>query len=284
VSASAPSLAARVKDALAAHGLKPLHRFGQNFLIDQAALDALLRAADAGPGTRIVEVGPGTGVLTAPLLDAGATVLAVEIDHGLARILRDTLVPRGLQLIEGDALASKTQLHPAIVAFAAAAGPWKLVANLPYDVALPVILDAVALPTPPTAVVVTIQREAAERLVAKPGDDAWGATSTVLQAAGIARIIRHLGPACFMPRPRVDSSILHWVPERPLPAGFGGWCRSLFAYRRKVLPGAMRDAFELPRDRAEAQCVAAGLDPLRRVEQLVPAELLRLHDAGAADS
>ncbi len=269
-----PSLKARISEALAAEGLTPLHRLGQNFMVDERAVTALVAAAGPAPGIRVAEIGPGTGVLTERLLAAGATVLAVELDAGLTRLLTRTLVPRGLVLVHGDALATKNRLHPALEAFAAE-GPWRLASNLPYDVALPVILNAVALPNPPELVVVTIQREAAERLVSRPGDDAWGATAAVLQAAGKPAIVRHLPPGCFFPQPRVDSAILVWRPERTLPPGFGTWCRDVFAYRRKVIPGALRDAgFE--RVLGEAACAACGIDPSRRLEGLDSPELIGL--------
>lgn len=278
---STPSLKARISAALAGDGLTPLHRLGQNFMVDEAAVAALVAAAGPLPGGRFIEVGPGTGVLTERLLAAGATVLAVELDQGLHALLQRTLVPLGLQLIHGDALATKNRLHPAIEAFAAV-GPWRLAANLPYDVALPVILNAVALPIPPERLVVTIQKEAAQRLVSQPGDAAWGATAAVLQAAGEPKIVRQLPPGCFFPPPRVDSAILTWSPQRPLPPGFGRWCRDVFAYRRKVLPGALRDA-GMARDRAEAACVAGGLDLTRRLETLSSSELVALFALVRAD-
>lgn len=269
-----PSLKARISEALASEGLKPLHRLGQNFMVDQRAVDALVEAAAPAPGVRVAEVGPGTGVLTERMLDAGAEVLAVELDAGLTRFLERTLVPRGLRLVHGDALATKNRLHPELEAFAAG-GPWRLAANLPYDVALPVILNAVALPVPPERIVVTIQKEAAQRLASRPGADAWGATAAVLQAAGAPRIARLLPPGCFFPQPRVDSAILIWTPQRRLPEGFGAWCREVFAYRRKVVPGALRDA-GIERARGEAACAACAIDPSRRLESLDAPELVAL--------
>ena len=268
------SLKSEIAEALAASGLAPLHRYGQNFMIDERAVSALIEALGAAPGVRVAEVGPGTGVLTRRMIEAGAEVLAVEIDRGLAAHLTTTLVPRGLQLVEGDCLASKTRLHPALEAFADQ--PWRLGANLPYDVALPVILNAVALPRPPDRLVVTIQLEAAQRLLSRPGDDAWGATAATLQAAGTPKLVRKLGPGSFFPPPRVDSAILAWTPERVLPAGFGTWCRTVFAYRRKVIPGALRDA-GITREQAVAACQATGIDPERRLESLDWPELVALY-------
>jgi 16S rRNA (adenine1518-N6/adenine1519-N6)-dimethyltransferase len=269
------SLKACISQALAEEGLKPLHRLGQNFMIEEKAVAAMVEAAGPGPGVRCVEIGPGTGVLTERLLAVGSQVLAVELDAGLHRFLTRTLVPRGLELVHGDALATKNRLHPAVEAFAAA-GPWRLASNLPYDVALPVILNAVALLQPPEVIAVTIQREAAERLVSRPGADAWGATAAVLQAAGMPKLVRHLSPGCFFPAPRVESAILRWTPQRVLPAGFGTWCREVFAYRRKVIPGALRDA-GVTRELGEAACAAIGIDPLRRLESLDAPELVALY-------
>lgn len=271
------SLKTEILAALAGAGLAPLHRLGQNFMIDEAALDRLVAELAPTPGQRVIEIGPGTGVLTARLLAAGARVLAVELDRGLHGLLERTLVPKGLELVHGDALASKSRLHPAIEA--AACEPWRLGANLPYDIALPVLLDAAALAAParpPERVVVTVQWEAAQRLCARPGADAWGASAAVLQAAGVPSIVRRLGPGSFHPAPRVDSAILRWEPRRALPAGFGAWCRAVFAARRKVLPRALRDT-GVDKAVAEAALAACGLDATRRLESLSADELVALH-------
>lgn len=273
--ANAPrsSLKAEVVAALAAAGCAPLHRFGQNFMIDAAALAALL--AEVGAGGRVVEVGPGTGVLTARLLAGGAEVLAVEIDRGLAAHLTATLVPLGLTLVHGDILAGKSRLHPAVVEFAAH-GPWRLASNLPYDVAIPVLLECAALPRPPECVAATVQYECARRLCSRVGEDAWGASAAVLQAAGAPRLVRRLPPGCFHPAPRVDSAIIAWTPRAALPPGFAAWVRTVFSYRRKQVPRALMDA-GWARDAAEAACRAAGCAAPRRLEDLDAPELLALH-------
>ena len=107
------SLKTEVQAALDACGMAPNKRFGQHFMIDLASVQALVAAVDCGAGDRVVEVGPGTGILTKRLVETGADVLACEIDAGMAAWLGDTLVPQGLKLVHGDALASKTELHPA---------------------------------------------------------------------------------------------------------------------------------------------------------------------------
>lgn len=277
------SLKEEVLAALAGAGLSPLHRFGQNFMIDAAALQALVAELALGPDAAVVEIGPGTGVLTERLLAAGARVTAVEIDRGLHDLLAARFaaaIPQRLTLVHGDCLETKNRLHPAVAAVAAA-GPWRLGANLPYDVALPVLLNAAALPRPPELAVVTVQWEAAERLCARPGEAAWGASAATLQAAGRPRLLRKLPPQCFHPRPRVDSAILRWEPVAALPDGFGRWCRAVFAARRKVVVRALRD-HGASREGAEAACRACGIAADRRLESLDAPELLALHRAVGA--
>ena len=277
------SLKEEVLAALASAGLSPLHRFGQNFMIDAAALQTLVADLALSPEVSVVEVGPGTGVLTERLLAAGARVTAVEIDHGLHAVLAARFaayVPTQLTLVHGDCLETKNRLHPAIIA-ASVAGAWRLGANLPYDVALPVLLNAAALPRPPELAVVTVQWEAAERLCARPGQDAWGASAATLQAAGRPKLVRKLPPNCFHPRPRVDSAILRWEPLAALPDGFGRWCRAVFSSRRKVVVRALRD-HSVQRDAAEAACRACGIATDRRLESLDAPELLALHRAVGA--
>jgi 16S rRNA (adenine1518-N6/adenine1519-N6)-dimethyltransferase len=271
------SLKQSVHADLAAAGCAPLHRYGQNFMIDARALDALVAALALSPGERVVEIGPGTGILTERLLAAGATVLAVEIDKGLAAHVARRFAGRDIVVEHGDALLTKNRLHPAIEAFASA-GPWKLGANLPYDIALPALLCAVGLvgPTlPPVLAAVTVQWEAAQRLCAAPGAEAWGASAAVIQAAGSPSLVKRLAPASFYPQPRVDSAILTWRPLRNLPEGFSRWCRAVFAARRKVLPRALRDAGATVAD-ATAAIAGCGLDPARRLETLSPDELSSL--------
>jgi len=278
------SLKQEVLSALAGAGLSPLHRYGQNFMIDAAALQTLVAELALSAEVAVVEVGPGTGVLTARLLEFGARVTAVEIDRGLHDLLAGRFaqqIPGQLTLVHGDCLQTKNLLHPAIIS-ASAAGPWRLGANLPYDVALPVLLNAAALPRPPELAVVTVQWEAAERLCARPGQDAWGASAATLQAAGRPKLLRKLPPNCFHPRPRVDSAVLRWEPLAALPDGFGRWCRAVFSSRRKVVVRALRD-HGVERDAAEAACSACGIAADRRLESLDAPELLALHRAVGAD-
>ncbi|MDW8373403.1 MAG: rRNA adenine dimethyltransferase family protein [Planctomycetota bacterium] len=271
------SLKERVLADLAAAGCAPLHRYGQHFLIDRCALDSLCAALPLAPGAQVVEIGPGTGLLTERLLQHDAHIVAVEIDRGLAAFLARRWAGRKLTVVHGDALRGAEGLHPAITAVAAA-GPWLFASNLPYDIAIPAILEAAALPRPPSALAATVQLACAERLCSRPGDAAWGASAAILQAAGSPRLLRRVGRAAFHPQPRVDSALIAWEPRQPLPPGFAAWVRRVFAYRRKVLIGALRDAGHHP-EVARQACAAAGIAAEHRLEQLDSSELLALHRA-----
>lgn len=265
-----------VRTHLQEAGLSPMHRFGQNFMIDKSAVDCLINTAQIQAGDRILEIGPGTGIVTERLLQSGAAVLAVEIDNGMAQLIQRRFAESSLQLCHGDALENKNTFHPEILAFTDSQ-PWSLVANLPYDVSIPIILNALGLDNPPQHIVVTVQKETAVRLCARAGSKEWGASAVMAQAAGSGSIVRKLPPQCFYPAPKVDSAILHWRSERAVPKGFGLWCRGLFAYRRKVLRRGLRDT-GMSREQAVDMCNQLHLDDNARVENLSVAQLLQLYD------
>lgn len=263
-------------------GLSPTHRFGQNFMIDAAALQALLDAAMLTAADRVIEVGPGTGILTAALLERTEKVLALEIDQGMVRLLQQRFEQTPLQLVHGDALENKNALHVAMQSFIdAAPGDWKLVANLPYDIAIPLMLNALCLERQPRLLAVTVQQEAAERLCARPGTRAWGASALVAQTAGQGHILRKLPPQCFYPRPRVQSVVLFWEVTATVPSGFAQWSRSIFAYRRKLVSRALRDN-GVERDQAHALCRELQLDQGQRLEDLDAARMQELFAAVCA--
>ena len=261
---------------LRAAGLSPNHRFGQNFMVDESALSGIIDAAEIKPDDRVLEIGPGTGLLTERILKTARETMAVEIDQGMYRLLQGKFADTDLQLVHGDALENKNTFHEAIRSFVEK--PWKLVANLPYDVSLPVILNALSLPCQPSVMVVTVQKEAAERLCSRAGNKTWGSSAAVAQSAGSGRIIRKLGPKIFYPPPRVDSAILLWNAESVIPLGFPAWCKRLFGFRRKVISRALRDA-GVERDLAVAICDELSLADGQRVEDLEVETLQRLFAA-----
>ena len=270
------SLKQEVMQDLQSAGLAPMHRFGQNFMIDPHALHGMIEHAELQEQDRIVEIGPGTGLLTQRLMPQVAEVMAVEIDQGMHGLLRNKFSESPLQLVHADALERKNVLHESIRLFAEQ--PWKLVANLPYDVSIPIILNALALPCPPSLICVTVQKEAAQRLCAVPGTKLWGASAVVAQSAGEGRIVQQLPPATFYPRPKVDSVILTWRSTGTLATEFSKWARKIFAFRRKVLSRALRDA-GVARDQALAIVAELDLADGQRVEELPVADLQRVFAA-----
>ncbi len=200
---------AALREELTQAGFRPSRRLGQNFLLDENLLRAIVRDAGVEPGTRVLEIGPGLGFLTRHLLAAGARVTAIEIDPRLAERTENTFAGNpDFDLVRGDVLASKHTFAPAVLARIAAPEPWHLVANLPYAVSGPVMAIAAALPHPPRTMTVLVQLELAERVVAGEGTDDWGPLSIRLQVAYHARIVRRVPPELFWPRPQVDSALL----------------------------------------------------------------------------
>lgn len=274
---------AQIREILALAGLSPRHAFGQNFLLDHNLLRKLVDASGARAGDVVLEVGPGTGTLTEELLDRGLATLACEIDHGLARVLRERLGPReGFSLVEADCLESKHALSPALreaidLALARArSSTYRLVANLPYSAATPLISILLADDPRCVALAVTIQREVAQRLLARPGSKDYGPLSVLAQGVARARAIATLPPECFWPRPEVTSAMLLLErldqPLAPNPRALFDTAQRLFSQRRKQLAGVLARA--LSRDVA----LPAGIDPTSRAEQLTVEQFVALSE------
>src|ERR1700733_8300680 len=192
-----------LRGLFAQRGISPQRRLGQNFLVDLNIHDLIVKAADVGPGDVILEVGPGAGALTSLMAARGAAVVAVEVDPAMARLTSEAVegVPN-VRVIERDALAGKHVLEPGVLdsvrsGLAAAPGRrLKLVANLPYNVATPLITNLLVHPELcPALMVVTIQRELADRFVAPPSSEAYGAVSVLVQALAEVSIVRGLPPS-----------------------------------------------------------------------------------------
>ena len=272
------TLRQRLAEALNEAGLAPNHRLGQNFMIDSRSLSALADCISLSPESRVVEIGPGTGFLTERILVSGAQLLSVELDRGLYAYLQRRFaaeIEHGqFHLVHGDALANKTTMHASIVEWAQH-GPWNLIANLPYDISIPAILNVLTMDHAADGCAVTVQYEAAQRLVSEPNSKSWGATAIVAQAAGDGRIAAKFPRQCFYPPPRVESALLHWHRKHRVPNGFSMWCRTIFAYRRKVITRALRDC-GASRDDALRIVSHLSWDEGLRVEQLSVDQLLTL--------
>jgi len=283
-----------LKRRLSSLGFRPSRRLGQNFLLDENMSRALVRDAGVVEGDFVLEVGPGLGFLTRPLLDAGARVLAVEIDGRLAELLRADLgeEPR-FELVQGDVLAGKHELAPEVRehlpgnAGEAREGeePWRLVANLPYSVSAPLLAVLAALPAPPVAMDVLVQLEVARRLAAEPGGRDWGPLSVRLQASYRVELGRRVGPELFWPRPKVDSA---WVrlrrradaPPREEAERLAGLGAALFGRRRQALGRVLGELLG-DREAARALLEELGVEPRRRAETLDLGTLQALANSAA---
>jgi 16S rRNA (adenine1518-N6/adenine1519-N6)-dimethyltransferase len=248
-----------LRSLFAERGIAPQRRLGQNFLIDLNIHDVIVKAAEVGPGDVILEVGPGTGALTALMASRGATVVAVDLDPAMAKLTSEAVAGlSGVRVLHRDALAGKHELSAEVldaVRSGLAGGPdrrFKLVANLPYNIATPLIVNLlVHHELCPALMVVTIQRELADRLTAPPATAAYGAVSVVVQALAEVSIVRGLPPSVFWPRPKVDSAVVAIRPDPARRARVGDvdWfhqiVRQVFLHRRKyirhVLAGLLRD-------------------------------------------
>jgi 16S rRNA (adenine1518-N6/adenine1519-N6)-dimethyltransferase len=276
----------------AERGIAPRHRYGQNFLIDLNIHDLIVRSAGVGPGDVVLEVGPGAGALTALLAATGAAVVAVEIDPAMARLAAEaTAGMPNVRVRNADALAGKNALNPAVlddVRAGLAASPrarFKLVANLPYSIATPVVSNLLVHPgLCPLKMVVTVQLELADRLRAGPGTGAYGALSVLVQALADVELVRVLPPSAFWPRPKVDSAVVAITPDPARRAAvadlpwFHSVVRRLFLHRRKnlrrVLHGLWPDALPLPD--ADDLLASLGLTGLVRAEALGVEKFLAL--------
>jgi 16S rRNA (adenine1518-N6/adenine1519-N6)-dimethyltransferase len=230
---------AQIRALLDQRGITPKHKLGQNFLHDQNQLRKLIDAANVQPGELVLEVGPGTGTLTEALLDAGAHVVACEIDPAMAAIVRERLGDR-ITLIEGDCLESGRRLSATVIA-ALGDRPFKLVANLPYQIASP-LMAAMLIGHPScTGQWMTIQKEVADRLLATPGTKAYGPLGIVVRALSHVRRIATLKPTSFWPAPKVTSAMVEILPrtadEHGIDDGraFASFVTQLFTKRRKQL-------------------------------------------------
>ncbi len=275
-------------------GIRPHVRFGQNFLIDLNLQRVLLSAADLGPDDVVLEVGTGTGSLSVLMARQAAAVVTVEIDNQLFQLASEELF--GLDnvfMLEMDALKNKNHLNPAVleaVAEQLAAAPGrrlKLVSNLPYNVATPIITNLLASDIPPYSMTITIQKELGDRIVASPGSKDYGALSIWLQNQCQVEIVRIMPPSAFWPRPKVHSAIMQItrddalrdrIPDRKF---FHTFVRSMFFHRRKFLRSELLSAFKNRLDKPQVDAILAqqGLDPTARAEQLDVDAMLSLCEA-----
>jgi len=272
-------------------GLHPRGDLGQNFLIDLNLLESIVAEAELTPSDVVLEVGAGTGGLTAFLAAEAAAVVSVEYDPNMYRLAHEVVghLP-DVTLLNCDALKSKHQLNPLVVEAVErelAAEPGrrlKLVANLPYHIGTPVMANLLVSPYPLDRMVVTIQYELAERLAAAPRTSAYSALSVLVQSLCQVRRVHKLGRTVFWPRPDVDSAIVRLDPDPTRRAAIHdvsalqAFLRDLFTQRRKVLRGMLGQMFKgrLARTDIERILSELALPEDCRAEELEVDQLVRL--------
>ena len=280
---------------LAAAGLRPVSRFGQNFLIDLNLVDLIAKSAELKKTDVVLEIGTGVGSLTTRLSDQAGAVLTVEIDNNLHRLASEELAGRpNVRLIHGDALRNKNSLRSDLMEQIRDAisriGPearFLLVANLPYNVATPIISNLLHETPAPDAMVVTIQKELADRIIAEPGTKDYGALSVWIQSVCQAQIVRVLSPKVFWPRPKVHSAILRLdtLPEARSEfkdlKHFHQTVRALFFHRRKFLRSVVASAMKqsLSKPQVDEVLQSLGYDETSRAEQLTVKQIQKLAEA-----
>jgi 16S rRNA (adenine1518-N6/adenine1519-N6)-dimethyltransferase len=276
------------------HRLRPRSKLGQNFLIDLNLLDFIARSAELTRADLVLEVGTGTGGLTTRLAEHAGAVLSVEVDRNFHELAKETMAGQEhVVLMNADVLANKNRLNPEL--FAHLDALWqryqprqiKLVANLPYAVATPVISNLLLSDVPFERTVTTVQWEIAEKLAARPGGKEYGALSVLVQAIADVEILRRLPSAVFWPRPAVASGIVRIWPRPAKRAAipdlmrFRGFLRDLYSHRRKNLRGAILALPGSAHDKpaVDAKLVELGYAGTERAETLSIAQHLQLCEA-----
>lgn len=276
-----------LKAFLDSRGMAMQKKFGQNFLVNRTSRERLVDALDVAPGTKVWEIGPGLGAMTGALLDRGAELAAFEIDRGFCAALTDFYGERkNFTLVTGDVLANWKD-------FAEKNGvPDRLFGNLPYNIAAAIIGDMIDEGTRFDAIVVTVQKEVALRMQARPGTEDYSSFSVLCQWAYDVSTVMDLAGGCFWPRPNVTSRAVKLVkksawPECDSPAVFLSLLRGLFASRRKTVKnnlahwlaasGKIPEGAD-PESLMSGIFAASGINPGARAETLALKDFLKLSD------
>lgn len=264
-------------------GVEPASRHGQNFLIDLNLVEMIVDSANLDDRDVVLEVGTGTGSLTAMMAPRAAAVVTVEIDGHLYELASEELLDfDNVTMLKLDALKNKNRFNPEVIRVVgerlaeAPARRLKLVANLPYNVATPILSNLLACEHTPHSMVATIQKELAERIIAKPWSKDYSALSVWMQSQCDCEIVRVMPPSVFWPRPKVDSAIIRLVVNEEKRNGipdrtyFHQFVRSLFIHRRKFLRANVISAMKKHLTKEDVDSVLDEMDfgPDTRTEQL----------------
>jgi 16S rRNA (adenine1518-N6/adenine1519-N6)-dimethyltransferase len=280
-----------LRELLESQGLRPRRQLGQNFLIDLNLLEVLVNAATIEPGDVVLEIGAGTGGLTTRLAALAAGVVAVEIDPGFHRLAsREIASAPNVELIHADALAGKNKINPDVIKAVARmlevknASHYRLVANLPYDVATSIVGNLLVDELPVRSMTITVQYEVGLRMAADPGSRDYGPLSALIQRVGRVEWVRTLPPTVFWPRPKIDSCILRIDvddskrTELEKLRAWNRFVRDLFMQRRKMLRSAVASipGYKIVKPRLEALFDEIGMSGDVRSEQMTHEELWSL--------
>jgi 16S rRNA (adenine1518-N6/adenine1519-N6)-dimethyltransferase len=267
-------------ELLRRHGIEPSKALGQNFVVDPNTVRRIVRLAEVGPGDRVVEIGAGLGALTLALAETGAVVTAVEVDRYLVPVLREVVAGSTVRVIEADALTVdwKQILNVDFDRSHWNNPLWKVVANLPYNVATPLVLDLLDHVPTIGSMLVMVQREVGHRLAAAPGGADYGIPSVKVAYHATAEVVGQVPATVFLPRPRVESVLVRIVRRRSPavstdPDELFSLVRIAFGQRRKMLRRSLAGLVS-----AEA-FTRAGIAPDARPQELAIEEWGRLADA-----
>jgi len=275
-----PTIAKRevTKHILKSFNIHMSKRLGQNFLIDESIVQGIVEAAEIQPGEKVLEIGPGIGTLTQGVAEAGAEVVAVELDKKLPAVLAETLAGYdNVKIVPGDIL--KVNI-PEIMGD----GSFKVVANLPYYITTPIIMALLEQHLPITKLVTMVQKEVALRMVAQPGKKDYGALSVAVQYYTEPKIMLDVPPKSFLPAPEVDSVVIACQVRSTAPVDvidekmFFRVVKAAFGQRRKTLNNALK-AMGVDKTIVQDILEVAGIDGVRRGETLSLAEFAKIADA-----
>ena len=278
-------------ELFARRGLHPRTDLGQNFLIDLNILDFVVREAHLEPRDVVLEVGAGTGGMTAFLSDRAGAVVSVEVDRTMYSLASEVVEGRGnVTLMRCDALKNKNRMNPDVLAKVrekldeVPEARLKLVANLPYSIATPVVSMLAGSDLPWSRMVAMIQLELAEKMVAKPKTSDYGALSAWLQIVAGVKLLKRVPPQVFWPRPQVNSAVIRLNPN---PRGratvddldfYRDFVRRLFHHRRKLMRGVIAGMYrkQIDKDAVDAALTSCGMGPTARAEEQAPKTLVYL--------
>ncbi len=268
-----------LQELLRQRGVRPRRSLGQHFLVDGRYLDRIVQLAELGPEDAVLEVGAGTGLLTRRLAASAGAVVAVELDPRLADVLEETVAAAHVRVVRGDAMALD------LAALFPPGMRWKVVANLPYGIASPLLVRLVREVVGLERLVVTVQEEVARRIVARPGSRDYGLLTLLVRLYADARLALRIPPGAFYPPPRVHSAVIVLTPRTPPVVADWDLLERLlhgaFRHRRKQLFNAW--ASVAPREALESAAQGSGVDLSRRGEELGLEEFCAFADSLAKE-